>query len=473
MSWFFEKIKVASEKNGEIVCVREFGKWSAYVNGTGQTTDYTTQMWRKALQKLPEDTVVKKVLILGLGLGNCLSVIRKKFPRCEVTFVEWDPVMVDLAKRVGHLKKNKARVIVGDAREVVSGLQESFDLIFFDIYTGDEVVTSENIFKDLSRVLSPTGLLFFNAFHQLESFSLAEKFFEKELQWRFSFNTLALFHPIGWLSPQPEGYVPFRASSYYVEAESRAYPSKHLIGQAPVLGHRIYLPFKNRDQYIGDREPEIEVDNKRRVVWQRVTRRDVPTGWREVSERISPRMTGYVDLREFDENNLNWQPHARRHLKRWREETSKNWEVVEVTADEFIKAYKKWRWTPLLVDFFINHFKKQRLGHGENVKWFCFKRKDIGHIEAGFVSLDIPELKQSIHLISFVYGSAKKDSVGVGMIYEWFSRARTRGIIFADFDSFWVPGTFASWQGFSQFKSQFGTQYIRYPVLLERHVKKS
>jgi SAM-dependent methyltransferase len=462
---------VPSSKNGPLTCVRRWGRWSLAAGGFSQTSAYTATMWHRAFRRLPADTVANKVLILGLGLGNCLPIVKKRFPQAKVSFVEWDPVVIELARKIGYLKKSDALVIEGDAREVVAELKETYDLIIFDTYSGDRAMDAGNIFRDLAKILLPTGFLFVNGFHQPEIFHLAETFLEKENEWRFRFNRLALFHPVGWLAPKTAGYLPFRASSYYLSAEARAYSNREVIGENLNLGTRLHSGFRFYDQFISDDEPPLGAGPKRKIQWQRIARRDIPAGWRETNERFSPSMTGFVDLNDFDENNLNWSPHARRHLKHWREQSSKNWEVVDVSAEEFIQAYKKWRRDPFIVHFFLRHFNKQRIGHGENVKWFCLRRKDSGKIEAGFVALDIPELQQSIHLISFIYDSAKDDSVGVGLIYEWFNRSKCCGLRFADFDSFWVPGTFAAWRGFSRFKSQFGTRFVRYPRLLERRVK--
>ncbi len=82
---------------------------------------------------------------------------------------------------------------------------------------------------------------------------------------------------------------------------------------------------------------------------------------------------------------------------------------------------------------------------------------------AGFVCHDIPEAKQSRHLMSFIHPTAKSTPIGVGLMDEWFKYAIAQGFAFLDFGVFWMPGDPESWKGFSRFKGQFGITYVEYP----------
>src|SRR4030042_4888741 len=99
MNWFSKQKIYNSEFSGKIICQRFWGRWQINAGGCYQTADYTVRMWRKALKCLPQNTKVSNVLILGLGGGGNVSQLYKKFPNCQITAVELDLVMAEIAKK--------------------------------------------------------------------------------------------------------------------------------------------------------------------------------------------------------------------------------------------------------------------------------------------------------------------------------------------------------------------------------------
>lgn len=77
--------------------------------------------------------------------------------------------------------------------------------------------------------------------------------------------------------------------------------------------------------------------------------------------------------------------------------------------------------------------------------------------------IDVPEASLSIHHMAFYLPTAEHYSANVGLIDAWFRHGIERRLRFLDFDAFYAPGDPRSWRGFSRFKSQFGTRFIRYP----------
>lgn len=121
----------------------------------------------------------EKVLTLGLGAGtiNCYAT-----PEREMTFIEIDPLVVDLAKTqftfLSDCKgKKEPRVIIGDGRIEIGRLEgEKFDLIILDAFSADMVpihlVTREAVQLYLKR-LNDNGVLLFNIssrYFSLENF---------------------------------------------------------------------------------------------------------------------------------------------------------------------------------------------------------------------------------------------------------------------------------------------------------------
>ena len=90
---------------------------------------------------------------------------------------------------------------------------------------------------------------------------------------------------------------------------------------------------------------------------------------------------------------------------------------------------------------------------------------------AGLAVLDIPEAKMAVHIIAFYTKAARHSPVNYGLIDHWFQDAIKKGWTYVDFDVFRGPHEPRAWEGFSRFKSQFGTRFILYPNPLFRWVK--
>jgi hypothetical protein len=278
-------------------------------------------------------------------------------------------------------------------------------------------------------------------------------------------------HEIG--DPITPGYVPYRASHAYLARESaiETRNKRMLVGREGCWGARWHYGPLWFEGYVGDVEPVIEpCEHPRLVVWQTVERLDTPAGWRRAWVRCNPRMTGYAPIVNPEAYWETWTNHAQRHRKRWLKQTE--FEVSTASLEEFIEAYHATRKLLTLRGLFVWLTKKKIAAHGDNVRLIVIREKASGLIAAGFVALDIPEDHQSIHLVSFLHPAVERHpaSVGTGIIDEWFKQSIARGIRFMDFDLFYAPGDPKDWKGFSQFKSQFGTRFIKYPYALLKWV---
>lgn len=76
----------------------------------------------------------KRVLVLGLGGGSVVHMIRHFFPQCVITCVEREPMHIKLARRYFSLPKN-VEVIEGDAYAVLAKQKHKyFDWILDDVF---------------------------------------------------------------------------------------------------------------------------------------------------------------------------------------------------------------------------------------------------------------------------------------------------------------------------------------------------
>ncbi len=83
----------------------------------------------------------QNVLILGLGAGSIVSLLRNKY-KCSghITGVEVDPLIISIAKNHFNLGSfTDVVVICKDASEFLAQNQERFDLIIIDVYINTDV----------------------------------------------------------------------------------------------------------------------------------------------------------------------------------------------------------------------------------------------------------------------------------------------------------------------------------------------
>ena len=222
------------------------------------------------------------------------------------------------------------------------------------------------------------------------------------------------------------------------------------------------------ENFFGDEIPSSDCGPKRLIIWQPVSREETPKGWHKTRLLNHIKTTGYALVSHDVPYWSSWSEHARRHRRKWLAQRD-DWEVVTPSLEEFISAYKHARMDTVLRLLYIGLLKQHDRAQGEHLHLVGMRRKGgNGTLEAGFAHVDIPEVRQSKHFISFIHDSCRDTSVGVGMMDNWFEHAFTHEIDLLDFGVFWTKGDPRSWKGFSRFKSQFGTIFVRYPYPMWR-----
>ncbi len=104
------------------------------------------------------------VLMLGLGGGTSLRLLKHLVPDARITAVEIDGEMTRLARRHMELDALGVEVVHADARQWVASCRSRFDVIVDDLYlAGDDDVyrvgTLESHWRKLQGLLSARGLL--------------------------------------------------------------------------------------------------------------------------------------------------------------------------------------------------------------------------------------------------------------------------------------------------------------------------
>lgn len=463
MRWFREQLTIPSEKNGQIIATRSWGTWTIRVGGYDETTPYLRDMWRKAFTMLPRDFRPKKILMLGLGAGGEVGSAQEYFPKAHITVIEWDEAMIALAKRCALFVFNDSLLIkTGDARALLPTLTDTFDLILVDLFTGPAVsplVTEETFAAELQKRITPNGHMLVNIFRSPQALRSLDAYFGRQKLWRYKYNRMAFYRPHGCGTigdPLPAGFTLHKQSPLYI----RHSEFLELVGVPGAYGTKRTWGTYASETYTTDVEPTLAPHRGIRLItWQPITRTDRPRGWFRLGQPTI-KMTGFTQIIHPETYWTSWTNHAKRHRSAWLKNPL--YTIERIDSDSFIRAYKQESHLTLMKHPFARVVAHNARHHGDRL--VCFGAKDAhGSIVAGLAVLDLPDVSTSNHTISFIAKRARHTSVGTGLIDEWFRHCIRTGIHTLNFGTFAIETDPASWRGFTQFKGQFGTRYIRYP----------
>jgi spermidine synthase len=200
MGKLFSKQTYTSEKNGVITVNKVFGIVSIVVNGCGQYSDFLTSAWRRLLRQLPTTLKPERILMLGLAGGNVVKAIYDKYPQAKLTIIEWDPVMVQITRDFKLVPfDDRIQIKIGDALQVISKINKTFDLIVIDIFHGPEPdprLSERATISQLLKLLNSTGYILINVYTKQAIISAFERYMRKIQSWTFTTSHFALLQKI-------------------------------------------------------------------------------------------------------------------------------------------------------------------------------------------------------------------------------------------------------------------------------------
>lgn len=134
---------------------------------------------------------VKRVLLLGVGGGAAVHLLRHWCPGVEIVGVELNPVHLQLAKRYFGLRARDVELIAGDARDYVERYRgKAFDLVIEDLFGGTgfpdrSFAADYHWCTALGKLVQPDGALVINTLSQAqlrETALLADKRLRRQWQ---------------------------------------------------------------------------------------------------------------------------------------------------------------------------------------------------------------------------------------------------------------------------------------------------
>lgn len=109
-------------------------------------------------------TNVKKVLVLGTGLGSAVQILHSKNVRPSFVLVDNDKKVLELAQHMLHMEK-KISFVCTDAIEFVSKTNDSFDILIVDVFRSRIVpgsIIARAFLEKCRQAISQGGYLVLN-----------------------------------------------------------------------------------------------------------------------------------------------------------------------------------------------------------------------------------------------------------------------------------------------------------------------
>lgn len=178
--------QVVSNYNGLILVKEFFGKKYLEVGGLTQSEGAMRHVFVSGFKKIFTSFVKSKpenCLILGIGGGTIIREIQKIYPDIQITAIEIDPKVIEIANKYFQLNRVKnLEIKTGDAFVLINKLKDSFDLIVVDLFCGfvvPEDVSSELFLKNLQNIMTKKGVVIFNRLYFQNYIFEANKFLDK------------------------------------------------------------------------------------------------------------------------------------------------------------------------------------------------------------------------------------------------------------------------------------------------------
>jgi spermidine synthase len=159
-------------RNGKVTPYLEVmqskGKYVLNSENANYSFDGLHLIFDKLFQKIDINKFeFKNVLILGMGAGSIISLLRNKYNiNCPITAIEKDEVVIELAKKYFNIDKYESLTIKKtDAFDYVLTTDVKYDLIISDLFVDNDVpkiFASRAYLKNLKRISSECSCIMYN-----------------------------------------------------------------------------------------------------------------------------------------------------------------------------------------------------------------------------------------------------------------------------------------------------------------------
>lgn len=496
----YQKQKIFSELNGEITVYTYPFSYEIWCGQCYQSAPYIDRMWRKILKKIQRDDHPRRFLMFGLGGGGGIFEILKRYPSAQITVVEYDPVMVDIAKKT-YLKKinphtncalikmgeqkiekqphkmaigvgvknEKLEIIQAEAAAFAGKCNRKFDVIIIDLFKGKNpspILGSDIFLENLKKILNNSGYLLVNFYGHKKKFQPpCDKYFSRHENLLYAYNELAVYRHFGMGNPKdplPNGYKNKEQAPTFWKSQIIFPKIDRPVSAGGILGINRNMKICEIENYVSVSEPIAEKSSRPKIVfWQPLIYQKKLSGWRVNHIDLGANQKGLAIVE--DENYWQkWSGHAKRHRKNYLKDDS--YEIIEADPDSFMDAYKKCgKLDAMTRAMFLRGLKINDQHNHDNLHLYAARDIKDKKIFAGLAVVNHPEISLSRHFISFINKGVYNTSAGYGLIDYWHKDCLKKNIKFLNFGIIWEKGDPAAWRGYSQFKKQFNLHIMRQP----------
>ena len=115
----------------------------------------------------------KDVLFIGLGSGSMPQYFNRYYPEANIDIVEFDPEIVDIAKRYFYFKEGRnMKMYATDGRVFIKRTPKKYDVIFLDAYQGGDIpshLTTIEFLIEVKGKLKEGGVVVSNILSQFRN----------------------------------------------------------------------------------------------------------------------------------------------------------------------------------------------------------------------------------------------------------------------------------------------------------------
>jgi SAM-dependent methyltransferase len=153
--------------HGEIDLVWENGRLVVNSANANQSWGSLQMVLERAFQEVDlKGRSVRTALVLGLGGGGAVKLVRSMHPECDITAVDDDPAMIRVAHDHFGVKADaRTTIFERDAFLFLADEPGRHDLVVVDLFVDDRppaALFRDEIVAALRRSLAPGGLLMVN-----------------------------------------------------------------------------------------------------------------------------------------------------------------------------------------------------------------------------------------------------------------------------------------------------------------------
>lgn len=193
-----------SKFSGKVEVFQYLNKFYIRAGEVHQSGGWAGALFHNASLKFKVQSLkLKNILILGLAGGTFVKIITKMYPNIHITAVDIDPVMVEIGEKYFNiLKYQNMKIIIKDAYIFVENNKKTYDLIFIDIFQGDEMpikFTSKDFLKNIVDSTSSNGHIIINRLYLSNHKRQTDEFYENLSKWQkeLGFKIIDFYQNIG------------------------------------------------------------------------------------------------------------------------------------------------------------------------------------------------------------------------------------------------------------------------------------